>query len=301
MRSIDDRRGLVTKIYTILASLAVLMMLTACKSERSNEICHPEQYGLEEWTVHPELLDNAVSRADAILDPALKSRLVTTSQTAEFGEETILVFDVHGSFVSDGDVAFIAGGRCVFVNRDWRDQLASLFGQDVTGTLDLEVTDALAIILLHEVGHIQGGGLPHSQPIATLLASLGPGKQEEMRADSFAAGQIAAAFNRKWDPGMAAFRVAQALSKISWNLQADRMLNNFGATSLRLSRVFNETGYSHPNLELRFLVINYLVNPSEPQLDLLTSFLDSRSAPGGILQGNGSLPYSLFSPRAGPR
>jgi hypothetical protein len=287
--------GRLQRSCTLVGSFSLLAVLTACRSERSAEICRPEQYGFEEWTVHRELLQQAASRADAILDPALKSRLETTSRTPGPGEEAVPVFQVHGAFVSDGDVALIAGGRCLFVNPDWQGQLSPFFGKNTPGTLDLEPADALAIILLHEVGHIQKGGLPQSPPIDTLLASLGPGKQEEMRADAFAAGQIAAAFKRKWDRGMAAFRLTQALSQISWNLQAHRMLNNFGATSLRLSKVFSETGYSHPNLELRFLVINYLVNPSKLQLDLLTSFLDASMHPGGILyQRNGSNPYSLF-------
>jgi len=79
------------------------------------------------------------------------------------------------------------------------------------------------------------------------------------------------------------------------------MLNNFGATSLRLSKVFSETGYSHPNLELRFLVINYLVTPGKPQLDLLTSFLGARAHPGGILfKRNSPSRYSLFPPESRP-
>ena len=75
---------------------------------------------------------------------------------------------------------------CIFVNRDWKAQLAPFFGKDTTGTMDLESGDALAIVLLHEVGHIQPAGLPDNPAIAALLDSLGPGKQEEMRADAFA-------------------------------------------------------------------------------------------------------------------
>jgi hypothetical protein len=202
---------------------------------------------------------------------------------------------VSGSFVSDADVAVIADRKCIFVNRDWKSQLGPFFGKDTTGTMELEPGDALAIILLHEVGHIQPAGLPDNPAIATLLGSLGSGKQEEKRADAFAAGQIAASSRRKWDPTMAAFHVSMALYHIIWNLQANRMLNNFGATSLNLPSAFNEKGLSHPNLELRFLAINYLVHPDKAALDLLNAFLYARAHPGGILyQHDPSAPYSLL-------
>jgi hypothetical protein len=52
---------------------------------------------------------------------------------------------------------------------------------------------------------------------------------------------------------------------------------------------------SHPNLELRFLAINYLVQPGKPALDLLNAFLYARAHPGGILyQSDPSAHYSLF-------
>jgi hypothetical protein len=131
--------------------------------------------------------------------------------------------------------------------------------------------------------HIQPAGLPDNSAIAALLGSLGPGKQEETRADAFAAGQIAGSTKRKWDPAMSAYHVSMALSHISWNLQANRMMNNFGATSLNLPSAFNEKCLSHPNLELRFLAINYLVQPGKPALDLLNAFLYARDHPGGTL------------------
>jgi hypothetical protein len=277
--------------------LAALAGLTACRREVSLQLCQPEQYGLEAWTVHPEQLDGAVSKANAILDPAGHLRLVTATVKPLSGQKSIPVSLVHGTFVSDADVAIIADGSCIFVNRDWKSQLAPFFGKDTTGTMDLEPDDALAIILLHEVGHIQPAALPDNQAISALVSSLGSGKQEEMRADAFAAGQIAGATSRKWDPTQAAFHVSLALSHISWNLQADRMLNNFGATSLNLPSAFNEKGLSHPNLELRFLVINYLVHPDKASLDLLNAFIYARDHPGGVLyQRDTSDPYSLFGP-----
>jgi hypothetical protein len=239
-----------------------------------------------------------VSKANAILDPTIGVWLTTGTVKAVSGRKSIPVSLVHGSFVSDADVAVIAEKRCIFVNRDWKSQLAPFFGKDTSGTMDLDPGDALAVILLHEVGHIEPGTVPDTPAITALLVSLGSGKQDEMRADAFAAQQIAGASKRNWDPTQAAFHVSLALSHISWNLQADRMLNNFGATSLNLPSAFNEKGQSHPNLELRFLAINYLVHPDQASLDLLNSFLDARAHPGGgvLFQRSPGTPYSLFDP-----
>jgi len=270
--------------------------LTACRRQASSPVCQPEQYRLEAWTVHPEQLDQAVSMANAILEPGVRLRLTTESIKPVTGQKSIPVSLVHGDFVSDADVALIVDRSCVFVNHDWKAQVAPLFGGNTSAAMDLEPGDALAIILLHEVGHIQPGGLPDNPAITALLDSLGSAKKEEMRADAFAAQQLAMAFKRKWETSMTASHLSMALSQISWNLQANRMLNNFGATSLHLPSAFNEKGLSHPNLELRFLVINFLLNPNEAALNLLNTFLDARAHPGGgvLFQSNPAAKYSLF-------
>src|SRR5579871_599842 len=275
--------------------MARISLLAGCRREAFWPVCQPEQYGFEAWAVHPEQLDGAVTKANAILDPSGHFRLVTGALKPSSGQKSIPVSLVHGAFVSDADVAIVADGGCIFINRDWKNQLTPFFGKDTTGTMDLDPGDALAIILLHELGHIQPAKLPDNPAIFSLVASLGSGKQEEMRADAFAAGQIAGASGRKWDSTLAAFQVNLALTHISWNLQTDRQLNNFGATSLNLPSAFNEKGLSHPNLELRFLVINYLVHPGKASLDLLNAFLYARDHPGGILfQRDSSTPYSLI-------
>lgn len=273
---------------------AVLVALGACQTAPRAAACRPEEYGLEEWTVHPEALDKAVTLVNGILSGDGKFHLITPRVSAGAGQP-ISVFEVHGSFVADADVAMVAEGRCVFVSRNWRQQLAPFFGGGTQAAMDLEPPDALAIILLHEVGHIQKESLPQDAAIATLLASLGDTKREEMRADAFAARQLAKAFNHNWDSGVAPFSLSMALTHITWNLQANRELNHFGATIMHSSDVFNETGDSHPNLELRFLVINYLVRPAPDALALLNEFLDARAHPAGVLyQSSPRSPYSLF-------
>src|SRR5580704_14546420 len=93
--------------------LAAMAGLTACRREASPPMCQPEQYGLEAWTVNPEQLDGAVSKANAILDPATRLRLTTGVVKPVSGQKSVPVSLVHGSFVSDADVAIIADGSCI--------------------------------------------------------------------------------------------------------------------------------------------------------------------------------------------
>lgn len=124
--------------------LMAITGLSACRRQSSLPVCSPEPYGMEAWTVHPEQLDRAVSRANAILDPAQGFCLTTATVKPVSGRKSIPVSLVHGTFVSDADVAVIADGGCVFLNRDWKAQLAPLFGTGTTGTMDLDTADALA-------------------------------------------------------------------------------------------------------------------------------------------------------------
>jgi hypothetical protein len=74
------------------------------------------------------------------------------------------------------------------------------------------------------------------------------------------------------------------LSILSLNMAAVRVLEQFGATSLCSRAVFADSGYSHPNFELRLLVANDLLSRSPTSRDLLDSFLTCRAKPNsGIL------------------
>jgi hypothetical protein len=67
------------------------------------------------------------------------------------------------------------------------------------------------------------------------------------------------------------------LMNAGWNLLQHRLIENFGATTLRLPSAFGDRNYSHPNLELRLLVINYAASHEASALQLLQDFLDKRS------------------------
>jgi hypothetical protein len=73
-------------------------------------------------------------------------------------------------------------------------------------------------------------------------------------------------------------RVAMTLTNLSWNLARDRLLGDFGATSLGIPRVFGDPGYTHPNLELRIMVANAWISPGEASQELLDDFMQARKS-----------------------
>src|SRR4051794_39252849 len=69
----------------LLVLIAAIMVLGACRTTTSTS-CRPEQYGFEEWTVHPEELGKAVELADGILNGDGKFRLITSHVVSGSGQ-----------------------------------------------------------------------------------------------------------------------------------------------------------------------------------------------------------------------
>ncbi|ULA63278.1 MAG: hypothetical protein LZF86_100279 [Nitrospira sp.] len=66
------------------------------------------------------------------------------------------------------------------------------------------------------------------------------------------------------------------LAKLSWNMQAYRTLDEFGAFALGVPGVFFDNGYSHPNLAWRILRTNNLIERSDATQQLLDAFEAAR-------------------------
>jgi hypothetical protein len=146
----------------------------------------------------------------------------------------------------------------------------------------VDPTQSLAVILLHEAGHFEYGdaGL-YGEPVAinkdSLPVQLNESKNKELRADRFAGDQIRSASKSSGHRQKTAMDLSLCLINAGWNLFHHRLIDNFGATTLRLPSAFGDRNYSHPNLELRLLIINYAASHQEAALQLLQDFLDKRS------------------------
>jgi hypothetical protein len=68
------------------------------------------------------------------------------------------------------------------------------------------------------------------------------------------------------------------LNNLSFEMQEVRSLKYFGAASFPTPEAYWDTGYTHPNFELRVLTVNDLVSNTPLSHRLLQSFLKGRSS-----------------------
>jgi len=88
-----------------------------------------------------------------------------------------------------------AGDRCVFVNDDRLNAALALFAGNAAGALEVRPEDALALMLLHEAGHLAAGAAgsytpPVPMSIDDLTNTVNISKSQELRADAFAIDAI---------------------------------------------------------------------------------------------------------------
>lgn len=172
------------------------------------------------------------------------------------------------------------GCRCVFVNPA---VLATWVKNNSTGPgrMMLDHGYFLTFILLHEAGHISKGSpaaVFKDGRLSQLNIAPSRAKANEEDADEFAAvllrryAQMKPASNISLD----ANRVVNELTKLSWNMQAYRTIEEFSAFSVGVPDVFFDNSYSHPNLAWRILRTNNLIERSDATRQLLEAFEAAR-------------------------
>jgi hypothetical protein len=258
----------------------------------------PTRYGLEIGSRHRVLLGKAVLIAQSIL----QSKNLVGLKVWDNRSTGYPVFLVRGDGLGTDEYVFVPEGeRCVFVNDDRVDAALLLFTGNGAGDLAVPAEDALALMLLHEAGHLAAGDTssyrePVSSTVEELTDTLNVSKNHELRADVFAVDALRAAGTpgQPMKPFMAASDLEIMLAKISWNLATRRLLDDFAANALRERRLFLDHGYSHPNFELRFLIMNYRLQPTATAKSLLSDFIEGRQqrSPTSLL-GMPSLQPSL--------
>lgn len=170
--------------------------------------------------------------------------------------------------------------RCIFVDTAL---LEAWVEQNSTGTgrFELDAQAFLTFVLLHEVGHIIHGtqGVQYDDGVASQL-NIDPtiAKDNEEAADEFASSLL-----KRWSEAtpangvsISANEVVNELGKVSWNMQAFRTLDEFGSFAAGKPSVFQDLGFSHPNLAWRILRSNYLIRPTKENEYLLKSFEEAR-------------------------
>jgi len=170
--------------------------------------------------------------------------------------------------------------RCIFV----RPEVAKRWTEDNskgTGRLQLDEKNFLVFVLLHEVGHLAQStrGVEFSELDQSMLnTERNAMKKAEEEADDFAAAVLrrTAKAATVSSTSLDANWVVNELSKMSWNMQAFRTLDEFGAFSIGKPSVFFDGDYTHPNLALRVLRVNDLIHSTDETRYLLEAFKEAR-------------------------
>jgi hypothetical protein len=275
------------------APILALLVAIFISSSVAAEIDAVMSRGLAHTTDDRELVEQAIDRANLILastgqhlEPSWRLGAASASGS---GVIVYLVASPQGA--SSTPAAVPRGCACVFVNPS---MLAGWTRVHSTGTgrMELDRSMLLTFMLLHEAGHLAGG---HSAgdfakgEFSQLNIDRSIAKADEEKADEFAAALVRDLIQptKVSDVSLAANWVALELTKLSWNMQAYRSLDEFGAAATGKPAVFFDQGYSHPNLAWRMLRSNYLIQQTSDTRQLLEAFEQARE--------RGAHPQPLYS------
>lgn len=213
-------------------------------------------------------------------------------------EGTIPVFAVKPSDANRMVAHVRQGCRAILIGTQ---EFETTFSKLADGNelLENNEKEMLALLLMHELGHIHlghyGGFIPTDQPPALNL-NLTASKRREEDADAFAAGilrrEIAAI-----DKGEAYFpslMVITFVSKLSLVISTQAMFDCFGCRVLGSPDIFWDHSQSHENLEYRLLKMSHAIAPSETSQQLLDDYENARDE-----SSRGSL--RIFTPNGGMR
>ena len=225
----------------------------------------------------PKWLEESIKLANKLIDSTLNFSLVPSWSKKASNSEKVLI-KVFLSKNKDDHMMFVPkGGKYILINEKKLKKYLDFYCNEVdSGQLEIDIKNICVVMLLHELGHIVNGDvgsfLEEDQEFNRKETIA---KEKELKADIFAASQIKKALdpNNNHSHSLDATWISFAVTKLTWNLQKERMVDNFGATA----SVLWDKSYTHPNLELRFLIINNEITGLEESKDLVEDFLKRRN------------------------
>jgi len=259
--------------------LFVLLALLASWGVRAQGDVVTER-GLRHSTRDRDLASDAIGRASRLLAGtgiALASSW-SASGSSPGAALVYLVEATDGAF--DTPAAVPEGCRCIFVNAAVLDRWVA-HNSSGSSRWPLDKGNFLVFVLLHEAGHLHRGTAAAVMEQGQLsLFNLDPSraKAAEEDADDFAAEVLRRQAGKARADAEArdAAWIAIELTKMSWNMQAFRTLDEFGAFAVGKPSVFLDNGYSHPNLAWRILRVNNAIQESESTRYLLHAFEEAQ-------------------------
>lgn len=258
------------------------LLLQGCTENGAEPPQQIERFGLVAAPEHQPLVAGAIATANLVLNRRAGFSLLPGWASTPRGRD-VPVYATRSEGLGRSEVmAAYRECSCIIVNLAalgaWR---KATFGEN-SASLAIDDRYLLAYMLLHEAGHIiefnSDPGKPSRAPADAISIDRPLNqKDREQNADAFAAAAIIEAQNEfGTERGLAAGWIAMSLTKISWNLSAHRLLDDFGGTILEKKTLFNDRGLSHPNLEWRILTTNNLIARTDVSRQLLEDFENMR-------------------------
>lgn len=225
--------------------------------------------------------ERAITAVSKLMADSGPNLVPAWSQPGASAVEQVPVYLVEGrpgTIVTPAAVP--SGCRCVFVSPS---VLEAWIRRNSTGParMELDADQFLVFILLHEVGHLRkgtSGTAFRDGRMSQLNVEPSRAKVAEEDADDFAADVLKSRANQNpvSELSLAANSVVMELSKLSWNMQAFRTLDEFGAFAVGKPSVYFDNGYSHPNLAWRILRVADRIQQSDATQYLLEAFEEAR-------------------------
>lgn len=228
---------------------------------------------------------SAIQIANAVLGPEVEVRFVPGWAAGDPDKGRVRVYEIVPTTpdAGFGPCATLPGSPpIVLFDPDEFARVRRVLAGPGDQQSELRADQLLAILLLHEAGHIHikhGPAFVPGENRLVLNEAESDAKTQEIDADRFAAHQIRDALAEPFpSPRMpSAASLALLLPTVSFNLMGNRTIDNFGISATNPRAAFWDASYSHPNTELRFLVINHELRPSASSQQLIDSFLEGRS------------------------
>jgi hypothetical protein len=244
-----------------------------------------KERGLRHSTQGRVIAESAIARVNSILTGSGRSLApawkIATSSGKDGGENATPVYLIAAKEGASSTPAAVPRGcTCIFINMKMLKRWVAVHAAGA-GKMDLDTVNLLAFMLLHEVGHIaaRSAGVEFVNGETSQL-NIDPSiaKANEEKADQFAVLLIRSRMDQKpvSSVSLAATTVSTELGKLSWNMQAYRTLEEFGAVITGKPAVFFDQNYSHPNLAWRVLNANHLIHRTAETKALLDAFQAAR-------------------------
>lgn len=289
VRSCSQFQRLAASVLRRTAAGATAGLLVLCASPAlgaaPDEVT---QRGFRHTTRDRDLVAKATARANDIL--AEKGiRFVPTWQmkaneagrvNGADGAGVVPLYLVESPGEATTPAAVPQGCYCVFVNPKFLSTWTA-FNSKGVGRLTIDRDYFLTFVLIHEAGHIQAGTAAAAfkdGEISQLNVDPSKEKADERRADEFAAELLRqrAYAMPATSSSIAANFVVNELVKLGWNMQAFRTLDEFASFSTGKPSVYFDDGYTHPNMALRILRTNNLIQRTAETQALLDAFEQAR-------------------------